>query len=432
MLLQEFSSRVLSIVGALPLGAKRRVYTDPSQKWFPYYAGYSLDFAEAMLRAAKLPKNGIVFDPWNGSGTTTLAAKKSGYAAYGFDLNPIAVLVAKAKLVSPHDARGIRGLAREIASSVSPKHGGTSDSLSQWLNLSNVGEFRQIQKRIVEITASPASGCELSISDDSFPPLAAFMLLALVRSAKSLVPRRCVSNPTIFRVEPECRHNKAKLKHVWLKTLTEMGDQLPLTPMSDANISIAVRDSRIRSLPDDCIDFVLTSPPYCTRLDYADTTIFELAAIGPSENNYYNSLRRELMGAPLVRESTKPEIPLNWPASVKDLLSNIRQHPSKASDSYYYKTYWQYFNDAILSMNCISKSLKPNALAAIVVQSSYYKNILVDLPALYVDIAKACNLSANVAFDLPVRTVISSIHPGTKRYRANPDYRESVVVFKKD
>ena len=43
------------------------------------------------------PKNGVVLDPFCGSGTVMLEANISGRNAYGADANPLAVLIAQVK-----------------------------------------------------------------------------------------------------------------------------------------------------------------------------------------------------------------------------------------------------------------------------------------------------------------------------------------------
>src|SRR5688500_6287485 len=60
---------------------------------FPYYAGFGFDWACSHLDEYAHGNN-FVLDPWNGSGTTTLAAQSRGYPAIGVDLNPVANIAA--------------------------------------------------------------------------------------------------------------------------------------------------------------------------------------------------------------------------------------------------------------------------------------------------------------------------------------------------
>lgn len=429
------AQQIQAAVTAVPGGAKRRATKDAIHKWYPYYAGYSTEFALAILSAAKLPADATVLDPWNGSGTTTLAAAKLGLAGRGFDLNPVAVMVARARLVNAEDAKGVRGFIRSIGER-QPQHHQPSrlDPLNDWLPSRTAAEFRWLQREIVKNFATPNVQAHPNVADDRFPPLASFLMLSLVRAAKLLVVTRETSNPTVFRRQESKPkpHRQGSLFENWLTSATQMGDDLPLNSSTSKDQCVSLGDARNMNLARGSVDFVLTSPPYCTRLDYADATRFELAAIQLTTEDSFTKLRRELMGVPIVRERSRPTVPDSWPESVKQTLVSIREHNSKASDSYYYKTYHQYFSDAMQALNSIRLSLKREATVALVLQDSYYKEIHIDLPNLYVSMGSTCGLRGNIACDTPVRTVLSSINPGTKAYRKNWAYRESVVLLRRN
>ncbi|MEL6324215.1 MAG: DNA methyltransferase, partial [Pseudomonadota bacterium] len=84
--------------------------------FFPYYAGFPELFASEILKSASLPEGAKILDPWNGSGTTTYAADRLGFNAVGLDLNPVMVIVARARLLAPSEADHLRPLAATILS----------------------------------------------------------------------------------------------------------------------------------------------------------------------------------------------------------------------------------------------------------------------------------------------------------------------------
>lgn len=434
--IENVARRIRTAVQELPLGAKRRQSRDAIERWLPYYAGYSIEFADAVLRAAELPSTAVVHDPWNGSGTTTLAASRIGLQSTGIDLNPAAILVAKARLVNQRDASGAQGFVRRVASrceSRAPTRAMESDPLKAWLSPRNVADFRFAQDVVARELAAAGPTGTLDVGDSAFPPLAAFLTLSLICAARSIAKVRASSNPSRHSLADASQsRSRASLVSIWPAVAVEMAAALPTLLESRVPVSIALGDARDATGREAHADFVLTSPPYLTRLDYVDATSFVLACLGTSRgSSAFEQLRRTLMGAPLVRMKQIPAVPDSWPPSVASLLGRVRSHPSKASESYYYKTYWQYFQDARLSLRALRASMKPGAVGALVVQSSYYKDIRVDLPALYVDLATSEGLSSTIAFESPVKTVISSIHPGTKAYRVAPDYRESVVLVQR-
>jgi DNA modification methylase len=66
------------------------------QSWYSFYASFSLQFAEALISSVQLPPGALIVDPWNGTGTSSLAAASLGHLVRGFDLNPVMVVAARA------------------------------------------------------------------------------------------------------------------------------------------------------------------------------------------------------------------------------------------------------------------------------------------------------------------------------------------------
>jgi len=67
--------------------------------WYSYYADFSEDFVEAILRSENIGTNHRIADPWNGSGTTTFIAAQFMCDVIGLDLNPVMVIAAKARML---------------------------------------------------------------------------------------------------------------------------------------------------------------------------------------------------------------------------------------------------------------------------------------------------------------------------------------------
>ena len=98
---------------------KRSLQTQQSwDGFFPYYAGFPESFARSLLKSASLPKQAVVWDPWNGSGTTTFSAAQLGLASRGFDLNPVMIVIARARLLPPSEADSLESLARDTVKGV--------------------------------------------------------------------------------------------------------------------------------------------------------------------------------------------------------------------------------------------------------------------------------------------------------------------------
>ena len=84
------------------------------RQYYRYCAGYTQGFVEDMLHRLNLPADAIVVDPWNGAGTTTAAAAAFGLTAMGYDINPAAVVIGRARLLGSDVANSLVPIAVEI------------------------------------------------------------------------------------------------------------------------------------------------------------------------------------------------------------------------------------------------------------------------------------------------------------------------------
>ncbi len=82
----------------------------------PYFTMFPVDFPRSLL-AARGERDGWVFDPFCGRGTTNFAARLSNLPSIGMDSSPVAVAIAQAKLANT-SPREILGAAVELLDEV--------------------------------------------------------------------------------------------------------------------------------------------------------------------------------------------------------------------------------------------------------------------------------------------------------------------------
>lgn len=70
----------------------------PFQRWYRYKEGFSVELVEQLIKEYSKHKEGIILDPFSGSGSTLLAANDMGYSSVGFEVNPFSFFLAKCKL----------------------------------------------------------------------------------------------------------------------------------------------------------------------------------------------------------------------------------------------------------------------------------------------------------------------------------------------
>lgn len=404
-----------ALAGLVP-DPKRRSRADGVDGWYPYYAGFSSSFAVAALQAVPGTR---VLDPWNGSGTTTTAAAHLGLTATGVDLSPFACLIAQAKAASFGSAKDALALGHRSIAGV--RTSTPSAELKQWMPASVAAAFESIAKSILN-------------GSSNWPPAPqqAFALLCLIRAARIVAPPKGGSNPTWFRPPARRKRPRRALAEVFIETIAELAtDEIGAPKVSP---TVLLGDARRLPVQSSTIDVVLTSPPYCTRIDYAASTAFELACLrccaGAGD---LGDLRRELMGTTMIRERTAKDVPVRWANGVKSLLEQVRSHRSYASGVYYFKNFWQYFSDADSALGELSRVLRPGGVAAMVLQTSFYKEILIDLPNLYLEMAGLHEMTGAVVVTrtLPSSRVMASLKPKARTPKQPRRYEESIVLLER-
>jgi hypothetical protein len=174
------------------------------------------------------------------------------------------------------------------------------------------------------------------------------------------------------------------------------------------------------------LDAIVTSPPYPNRTDYIRHYLPASELLINAAGQDERSLRLGQIGTPLIRDGDlKPTLP----ASVTQLISQIRSHHSYASERYYYKGFLYYFSDMADALGLMRGWLKPGGIAILVVQDTYYKDLHVPVADLLSDIASLQGLTLLGRRDWRVRNTLSQLSPHSRRSVPNRSLSESVIAF---
>ena len=76
---------------------RRRCLRYATHGMHEYRGKFFPQLARALINIAGVPTDGVIVDPMCGSGTTLVEAKLAGRSAYGLDMNPLSVFVARVK-----------------------------------------------------------------------------------------------------------------------------------------------------------------------------------------------------------------------------------------------------------------------------------------------------------------------------------------------
>ncbi len=408
--------------------------------WYPYYAGYSSEFVQKILESINLASNAIVLDPWNGSGTTTTVANRLGYATIGYDLNPAMAIAAKACLVNRQDYSSLEPLARTIVDYARKLNLSkyVDEPIATWIVPSRALEIRKLERSIYSLLINRDR--YVSIADDTNTPIstiAAFFYVALFRTIHTFLAPFKGSNPTWIKIPKKLQSRvRPDIENIYSNFLNEVQAMIQAVNMEEivlnGNLPCQIQVASSCLMPQACesVDCIITSPPYCTRIDYGVATMPELAILGFHPRKNFDILRRNLIGTSTVpKEADLPNI--NWGNTCNSFLKSLLKHHSKASKSYYYKSHLQYFGSIFSSMIEAARVLKPSATAVIVVQDSHYKDIHNNLPVIFSEMANEMGLILVRAEHYPPPRNMAKRNPEVKKYRTHITANESVLCFKK-
>lgn len=408
------------------------------QRVFPYYAGYSEEFAESVIDELKLHQDSVILDPWNGSGTTSIASYKKGFKSIGVDLNPVMILVSKASFVSKLDIPSLIPLANsflnKINSSVTEIN--EKDALEKWFVPESAIYLRSIENDINKIFVSEVGYLDLTRAQNlkKTSSIAAFFYVILFRVVRVLISDFIGSNPTWIK-SPKDESLRKKIdeddfKRLYLSQIETLCqcNQFFSSPDS-SKVDIILADTKSLPIESNSIDAIITSPPYCTRIDYAVATSLELAILRINLDEY-NILRRALIGTSTVSKNvSSPSV--NWGVACLKFLDEVKNHPSRASEAYYYKSHVQYYESLFLSLKEASRVCKSGADLIFVVQNSHYKNVLNDLALIVEEMGAGLGLMKKKRLDFLTKRSMSSLNHHSRKYIKNRSNTESVLIFKK-
>jgi hypothetical protein len=399
----------------VPSSPKRQSSSD--QRWFNYYAGYADVFVEDVI-AVLAGHRKTVLDPWNGAGTTTAAAARAGLRTIGLDINPAAVVIAKARLLMSDVAASLLPLADDVVAHARQRRDAAdkSDLLLRWLDPSTANSIRRLERSISTLMVS-SRGCRMTTPGviDEVSSLAALFYLALFRTTRDLLAPFVASNPTWIRL----RVDPADRLHMSFNVLAKRLCANVLTlqeatvaneyPAASEQPQVILGSSAQIPLRGSSVSAVLTSPPYCTRIDYAVATLPELAVLG-YDWSQVQQLRARLIGTPIML-TDKAKSPITGSSdTLQKLMRRVKRHPSYAARSYYLPFYRQYFKSMAASLSEIDRVARVGSPVILVVQDSWFKDVHVATPTIISELAKSIGwrMISEHPFDVKTR---AAAHP---------------------
>lgn len=393
---------------------------------YDYYAGYSQSFVHRLLEHIPLRKNALILDPWNGSGTTTAIASRQGYKNIGIDLNPVMNVVARCRVDdgTGKEAFELWNQVKRTVNKQRPLILNVDDPLSDWFSNDTAMVLRQIANALQKAGAI-SQNCLISTST-----AVDRVTLACFLTIRHLVEPLRTSNPTWLK-RPKQKSQRMHLNKAEIFSLCDQKSALVSAinaGKSITNSCVITASSLAIPLKKCSVDVVLTSPPYCTRIDYAISTSSELAFLGFGRAAAFRSLRENLIGTTTVPRGA-PSIPKDLGPVCENFLQQLATHQSKASSTYYLKNHAAYFLSIKKSIGEISRVLKPGGIAVFVVQDSWYKDVYNDLPKIFEELAAIDGLKLFQREDFSPHQSMAHLKGSRKKYAITKLPTEAVIAF---
>jgi hypothetical protein len=378
--------------------------------WSPLYSAFSEAFVlDALMRVRQSPKD-VVFDPFVGCGTSTLAASKLGHRAIGVDLDPYSCVLARAGVAPNADPRTVRKLlAREDIRS--------NDKGNEVRTIFGANDIRYasaVFEKVRQRVGGEATIAWQRILNDSngLYDSESVVLAALGIGAEKAARVIEGSNPVWVRAALNGERGiRTKLETATRRAADQMlGDLAALQgSLQRPRVKIINADVRLWMPSAKSIDIVITSPPYLNRLDYVVHHLGPLSLYAALMHFDLNDLRKQMVGTTKI--VGKEDESREWGPLCRNTLKAIAAHPSHASATYYYWNFHQYFKDMHVVFQKLSYACKSGARGVLVAQNSFYKEMEIRLPDILVEIAVESKVAARIVRREVIRSHMGRFSP---------------------
>lgn len=435
--------------------------SQPVHRWVPWIAGFSAQFVEDAIDSYLPPSRrdgALVLDPFAGVATTLIEAVKRGCDIVGYDINPFAVLAARAKVNSvdvPADAfrcevDAFRSAMMRFEQQVDHRYAadgaeGVAD-ITAGLSLAAPSRFRS---RIPFFS----------------PPIQAKFLYALVRTTSLLEPDRSLFRAALgatmvsfsnYSYEPSLSSRpgagkptieNAAVGAIVCRKLDEMLEDIEF--IQDAYGAAWRATERAvhhasyfnAELPPQSVSLLVTSPPYMNNYHYVRNTRPQLHWLDLlDKSDQLRALEEGNFGKfwQTVRQGERVDLAFDFPelASAIDHVRTLNPHKGYYGGQGWANYVATYFNDTARFVRLIKHHLRPDAHAVIVVGNSIIQGVEFKVDHLLAQMAERQGMSVDNIHIVRTKRVGNSIIGSSVRNvesngkKANAQLYDAAVVLR--
>lgn len=272
----------------------------PIYNWFTFKEGFSSEMVKLFIKEYP-KKEGMILDPFAGSGTTLLSAREKGFDSLGIEIMPIGDFILKSKLI--FETINLNRLSEE------------AKKLKK-INLKNYPQNQKCSYNHIPITEKafhPDTERKLNgflnyisdLKDEEVKQIFSFACFCILE--KISFTRK---DGQCLRWDYRSKKGKSKFNKGKIFDFEEaLFSQLNQIISDLRNMHIFCNQKKLRSkielksgssleilpqLEDNAFDMIISSPPYCNRYDYTRTYALELVYLGLN-NTEIKELRQNLL-----------------------------------------------------------------------------------------------------------------------------------------
>lgn len=386
----------------------------PIHNWYPYLQGYSANLVSMLIQEYNISNQHIVLDPWCGVGTTNLVCSNHGIQSVGIDISPLSVFISQVKTTAAPSMHTIKKQLHKIQNlfQSEPKEYIKSEfeileksfPKKIYLDLMHLKEILNI----LNIRASTKN----------------FLKLAFLSTLEKVSLFQKDGSHYRFKTSPKSEDVLGS----FMQTALAMCDLGLVQENNNEKTTFHLGDSRkLDKVHNSSINFVITSPPYLNRNNYIAQNKLELI-LGDFVTSFqdYRRLTHSTLRSHVEAKSDKYNHELNI-KQLNEYIDTLIIREEELNNSKTLDMVRGYFIDMYFSLKEISRVLKNDGKAFLIVGNSAWAGVSIEVDKILAEIGLLHGLKTKNIF--VTRYKLNSAQQ-IKKYGKIP-IRESIIVLEK-
>jgi len=308
--------------------------------------------------AEKYTKEGdLIVDPFGGCGTTLVESKVMGRPSVGVDINPVAVLIAKAK-ITPINPQKIEKAFAVLKSKIdtynkdtkvkAPEH----ERIDYWFKLEE-------KRKLAFIFAEISKLKDQDIKDFFFCGFSNILKNCSIWLQKSNKPTRDPNKKPSDPIQTFYKQIKMMMRgNARFYELSKEKKHLEIPSQ------VYCTDARTIPVKDNSVSLIVTSPPYVTSYEYAD--LHQLTALWLEYTKDLSDFRKRFIG---TSYHNKKDLVLNSKLA-EEIRNQLLKKDKKTAEEV--STYFSEMNQVFVEMK---RMLKKSGKTCIVIGNTSLKGV---------------------------------------------------------